>query len=74
MNPKIPLDDILALPTAERILLVEAIWDSVAQDSASVPVTDVQKRELDARRAWLDANPQAGDTWNVVKDRIRERK
>ena len=41
-----------ALPIAERIRLVENIWDSIAADQAALPITDEQRIELDRR---LDA-------------------
>ncbi len=40
---------IMELDVTERILLVEEIWDSIAADSAAVPVTDAQRAELDHR-------------------------
>jgi putative addiction module component (TIGR02574 family) len=30
--------------------LVEDIWDSIAADSAALPLTDVQRDELDRRQ------------------------
>ena len=49
------------LTLAERIVVVEELWDSIAAEQASVPVTPAQQAELDARR--LEAyreNPTAG--------------
>jgi putative addiction module component (TIGR02574 family) len=34
------LNDILKLPIAERILAVEAIWDSIAAGNKEYPLTD----------------------------------
>lgn len=41
----------------ERLALVEEIWDSIAEDSAAVPLTDAQRAELDLRLAEHEANP-----------------
>lgn len=41
-----------SLSINERILLVEAIWDSIAADQAMLPLTPEQRDELDRR---LDA-------------------
>ena len=38
-----------ALPIAERIRLVEDIWDSIAADQAALPITGEQRIELDRR-------------------------
>ncbi len=44
------LDDILALSVAERLLLVEDIWDSIVATPEAVPVTDAQRKELARRK------------------------
>ena len=59
------------LSVAERILLVEEIWDSIAADQESLPVTQAQKDELDRRLAAYEANPTAGSSWEEVKARLR---
>ena len=43
--------EILELPVAERILLVELIWDSIAAVPEAVPVSEELKVELDRRLA-----------------------
>ncbi len=47
------------LSILERIKLVEDIWDSIAADQASLPLTEEQKAELDRRlEAYsVDGNP-----------------
>jgi putative addiction module component (TIGR02574 family) len=40
------------LPVEERIRIVEDLWDSIAADQKTLPLTDDQKAELDRR---LDA-------------------
>ena len=40
------------LPLEERIKLVEDLWDSIAADQQTLPLTVEQKKELDRR---LDA-------------------
>lgn len=59
------------LSIAERILLVEEIWDSIVPEQQSVEVTDAQKEELDRRLAAHEADPEAGASWNEVKARLR---
>lgn len=57
----------------ERLALVEEIWDSIAADSADVPLTDAQRAELDRRIADHEANPDDVVPWNEVKASITER-
>jgi len=63
--------EILALPAAQRRLLVDTIWDSIAAESGALPLTDWQKEELDLRLADLEADPDSGSTPEEVFDRIR---
>ena len=51
------------LSLAERILIVEEIWDSVAADQASLPVTNAQQAELDRRLDAYNASPKQGASW-----------
>ncbi len=57
---------------AERILLVEEIWDSIADDGQEVELTDVQRKDLERRIANYEANPKSGSSWEEVKARLRE--
>lgn len=59
------------LSTAERILLVEEIWDSIAAEADQLPLTEAQKQDLERRLADYQANPAAGSSWEEVKERLR---
>ena len=65
--------DILNMSVPERILLVEDIWDSVAEIPDIVPLTEDQKKELDRRLDAYHSNPTVGSPWEMVKERIRNR-
>jgi putative addiction module component (TIGR02574 family) len=52
MKP-IRLSDVLELPIDERLKLVEAIWDSIAEVPEAVELTEEQRAELDRRLAEL---------------------
>jgi putative addiction module component (TIGR02574 family) len=58
------------LSVEERITLVEEIWDSIALDSAALPLTDAQRAELDRRLAEHEANPDDVVPWEDVKTSI----
>lgn len=63
--------EILALPVAERMRLIEAIWDSISATPEALPLTQWQKDELDRRLAEFDADPDSGSSLEEVFARIR---
>lgn len=65
--------DFQSLSVSDRLTLVEAIWDSIADEQECLPLTDEQRAELDRRIADMDANPNSGLTWDEVKARIRSK-
>jgi putative addiction module component (TIGR02574 family) len=67
------LESALRLPVAERIELVQAIWDSVVAEAASVPVTEEQRAELDRRLADAEANPSDERSWPEVRASLEKR-
>jgi len=68
----VDIQEILKLSVPERIELVEAIWDSIAEVPETLPVTAAQKQELDRRLAEYQRNPQAGRTWEEFRDSLDE--
>lgn len=69
MKP-ITLEEVLRLPVAERIRIVEAIWDSIADSPEALDLSDEQKAELDRRLEGLEKNPDAGSPWSEVRGRV----
>jgi putative addiction module component (TIGR02574 family) len=68
------LRDASNLTPAERILLVEEIWDSLSIDPDRIPVTKNHQRELDRRLVNLRKSPRAGSDWKTARARIVHRK
>ncbi|MGH9755295.1 MAG: addiction module protein [Blastocatellia bacterium] len=64
------LSDILQLSLAERIQLVEDIWDSIANIPEAITLTDAQKRELDRRLASFAQDPDKGISWEALKEKL----
>ncbi len=64
------IQEILKLPLAERIEVVETIWDSIAASPEALAVTKAQQRELDRRLAEHRANPHLGRTWEEIRDSL----
>jgi putative addiction module component (TIGR02574 family) len=55
------------LSISDRILLVEEIWDTIAEENQAFELTDAQKRELDRRLESARTNPGQGRTWDEIK-------
>ena len=58
------------LSIEEKIEYVQSLWDRIAADAESVPLTEWQRELLDERLADLDENPEAGVPWEEVQARI----
>ena len=60
---------------AERLLLVEDLWDSIARSHESdLPIPQWQKAELKDRKARYSQNPDSVIPWQEVKRSILEPK
>jgi putative addiction module component (TIGR02574 family) len=70
MNVSIKSLGIERLSVAERLTLVEELWDSIA---ASTPITGAQRAELDRRLADHEANPDDVVSWEEVQSSITAR-
>jgi putative addiction module component (TIGR02574 family) len=66
MNHPVEFAQIFELPPAERLQLVEDLWDSLIEREAELPVPDAVLSELRARKKLFDANPNSGMTWDQV--------
>lgn len=60
-----------SLPVAERLQLVEAIWDSIAEDQHTLPDHPLVVEELRKRKARYLSNPKSEVTWEAAKKQIR---
>jgi putative addiction module component (TIGR02574 family) len=70
-----PAFDYRRLSIAERLHLVEDIWDSIAEDAdaESFPLTDEEKALLDRRIEESEADPTGGSPWPEVRRRLLDR-
>ena len=68
MNQNFPEFFRLTLP--EKLQLVEDLWDSIALEAESLPLSDWQKAELDRRDAEYRQNPSLAGDWEDAKRRI----
>ena len=70
MSPTFKQLGIDQLTIAERILLVEEIWDSIAAETEQIPLTEAQRQDLRRRIADYETDPKAGSSWEEVKARL----
>ena len=66
----VPIKELLELSIAERIQLVEDLWDSIAAEPSGLELTEKQRAELDRRLDDHAANPDSGRPWEEVRERL----
>jgi putative addiction module component (TIGR02574 family) len=71
---KISAAEALELSIPERIQLVEEIWDTIAEGTESVELTEEEKKIIDARLEAYRENPDAGLSWEEVREKIVDRR
>ena len=73
MNLNQTLSELTSLPVADRLRVVESLWDSI---DANVPVSvsPEQRAEIDRRVEAHEENPDELLTWDEVLDQLRDRK
>jgi putative addiction module component (TIGR02574 family) len=64
---------IFKLGRAERLQLVEDLWDSIAEEETPLPVAEWKREELRLRKERFAQHPSSGRTWEEVKQRARAR-
>jgi putative addiction module component (TIGR02574 family) len=69
MNPTI--HTVFDLSPAEKLQLVEDLWDDLSAHPDSVPLHDWQKEELDKRKTRFEQNPTTAMNWEDTKRWIR---
>ncbi len=67
---QIKASDILTLSLAERIQLVEEIWDTIANEPEGIELTEEEKKIIDKRLESYYKNPETGSPWKDVYKRI----
>ena len=68
-----PALNIDALSCAERLQLIEQLWESLRQLPDTVPLTHAQREELDRRLDDLERSGNDGTPWEEVLQQIRSR-
>jgi putative addiction module component (TIGR02574 family) len=71
MSTPTDIANLRTLPVAERLRLIEELWDSISQSEAP-PLQDWHRQELDRRLDALDSGASIGEPWTKVRQRIVE--
>lgn len=66
--------ELFKLSTAEKLELVEELWDSIPEEDEALALTAEQREDLDRRLAEADADPDGGVPWEEARERIRQRR
>lgn len=73
MNNAVKIDDLLALPAAERLAIASAIWDSLVASAEGVPVPGWHREVLEQRLRDDDAEAAGGESWPDLRRRLEGR-
>jgi putative addiction module component (TIGR02574 family) len=60
------------LTVEKQIDYVQLLWERIVAIPDQVPVPDWHRDVLDARLKDFEANPDTGESWHVVRDRLRD--
>ena len=61
------------LSVDEKIDYLQSLWDRIAATPEIVPVPEWHREINGERLTDLEANPNAGDSWEVVRERLRRK-
>jgi putative addiction module component (TIGR02574 family) len=64
----VQLQEILDLSVAERISMIEKIWDSI--DPVDIPLSSAYEQELDRRLSRYEKGETSFVTWNSIKNEM----
>ena len=64
------MEQLRRLSLAERIQLVEDLWDTIAAEADNLPIPESHREELSQRRAAHRSNPSTVIPWEEVRRRL----
>ena len=68
------VDTVKSLPLAERIELVDVLWESITREGYEPPLTLEQAAELDRRVDAHRRSPNDVVSWESIKDDLANRR
>ena len=66
-------NEISKLDINEKLLLIEDVWDEIAQSNAQLSVPQWQKDELDSRQALYQAGKLKTTDWQQAHQTLRDK-
>ncbi|PYR92409.1 MAG: hypothetical protein DMF84_12910 [Acidobacteria bacterium] len=57
----------------EKIDYLQSLWVRIAASPEAVPIPEWHREILDQRLKDLEANPESGDSWDLVEERLRRK-
>ena len=70
MNIEQRLSELAALPVAERLLVLQTVWNNF-DDALAINTTSLQQAELDRRLDAHETNPDDSLCWDQVLNQLR---
>jgi putative addiction module component (TIGR02574 family) len=64
-------DELVRLTPPERLALISQLWDSL--EDSQLPLTALQRAELDRRLETLDQDRREGISWVALKAELEQR-
>jgi putative addiction module component (TIGR02574 family) len=69
MSPEIPLD---TMSVAEKVRLLESVWDSLCAKSGDVQSPEWHREVLEARKRRLEEGRATVSSWDEAKARLMD--
>ena len=63
------IDELSQLKKSEKLILVEALWDSIASDPSEVEVPEHHKAIIEGRLKTLEQDKETGYSWEKVRQK-----
>lgn len=63
------IKELTKLNTDEKIILVEALWDSIASDPEQIAIPDHHKPILEKRLLSLNEDKKNGKSWDEIRQK-----
>ena len=70
MSAQSLIEEFRKLPMSDKIRVAQDLWEEIGEESLAQPLTEAQKRLLDARIRDHDENPGDVEPWEKVRDDI----
>jgi putative addiction module component (TIGR02574 family) len=63
------IDELSQLKKSEKLILVEALWDSIASDPSEVEVPEHHKAIIEERLKTLEKDKKSGSSWEKIRQK-----